>query len=174
VTKRVILASIVVTLAYGGLLAGSATWASAPPPHSPCPASGTVLQVDSRARVLSLCRGGVEDASFRVAVGRGGLDKRSEGDGRTPLGQYKLGAARGSARYHLFLPVEYPTEAQVKQGYTGGAIGVHGPHLAFTWLGHATTWPNWTLGCIAVGTRTEIERIAQWVGANSARQVIIL
>jgi murein L,D-transpeptidase YafK len=116
----------------------------------------------------------VEDASFRVALGRGGLDKRSAGDGRTPRGQYKLERARASARYHLFLPVDYPTAAQAKQGYTGTAIGVHGPHVAFTWLGHATAWRDWTLGCIAVGTRAEIERIAQWVDANAADQINIL
>jgi L,D-peptidoglycan transpeptidase YkuD (ErfK/YbiS/YcfS/YnhG family) len=173
-TRRVLLAVVILALAYGGLLAGSSSWASAPPPHASCPASGVAVQVDPAARVLSLCRAGVEDASFRVALGRSGLDKRSEGDGRTPRGQYKLEPSRPSARYHLFLPVDYPTDAQAKQGYTGSAIGVHGPHVAFAWLGHATAWPDWTLGCIAVGTRADIERIAQWVNANAAQQIIIL
>jgi L,D-peptidoglycan transpeptidase YkuD (ErfK/YbiS/YcfS/YnhG family) len=173
-TKRVLVAIAILVLAYGVVLVGSSSWASTPPPHASCPASGVVLQVDPGARVLSLCRSGIEDASFRVALGRGGLDKRSEGDGRTPRGQYRLKPARASARYHLFLPVDYPTDAQARQGYTGSAIGLHGPHLAFAWLGHATAWPNWTLGCIAVGSQAEIERIAQWVEANAAQQIIVL
>jgi len=172
--KRALLVVGIVAAAYGVVVVASSSWASAPPTHASCPASGVALQVDSAARVLSLCRRGVEDASFRVALGRGGLDKRSEGDGRTPRGQYRLESARASRRYHLFLPVGYPTDAQVKQGYTGGAIGVHGPHVAFAWLGHATAWPNWTLGCIAVGTRVEVERVAEWVRANAAEKIIIL
>ena len=172
-TKRIVVAVLIVGLAYAGVLIGSSVWAE-PPRHATCPATGVVVQVDSGTRVLSLCRGGVEDASFRVALGRGGLDKRAEGDGRTPRGPYRLGSARPSTRYHLFLPVEYPTAEQAKQGLTGSAIGVHGPHVAFAWLGHATAWPNWTLGCIAVGTRTEVERIVQWVGGNAAHEIIIL
>lgn len=80
--------------AYAVVLAGFSSWAGAPPPHAPCRVSGAALQVDSSVRVLSLCRNGVEEASFRVALGRGGLDKRSEGDGRTPRGQYRLESAR--------------------------------------------------------------------------------
>ena len=172
-SKRILVAVVVLGLTYASLLTGSRMWASAAP-HAACPAAGVVVQVDSGTRALSLCRNGVEEASFRVALGRGGLDKRAEGDGRTPRGRYKLGPARPSTRYHLFLPVDYPTAAEVKQGFTGSDIGVHGPHVVFAWLGHATAWPNWTLGCIAVGTRTEVERIAQWVSAHAAQEIIIL
>lgn len=173
-TKRTLLLLLPPLAAYGLVRAGSSSWASATPAHAPCPRSGVALQVDSAARVLSLCREGVEDGSFRVALGRGGLDKRSEGDGRTPRGAYPLQPGRASRRYHLFLPVGYPTAAQVRNGYSGSAIGVHGPHAAFAWLGHATAWPNWTLGCVAVGTRTEIERIARWVEANAAEEIVVL
>jgi L,D-peptidoglycan transpeptidase YkuD (ErfK/YbiS/YcfS/YnhG family) len=159
---------------YAGLLAGSSLWAQAAVPHEACPADGTLLQIDTRARVLSLCRAGHEDASFRVALGRGGVDKRLEGDGRTPRGQYRLSPARASTRYHLFLPVGYPTNEQLNQGFSGSAIGVHGPHVAFAWLGRATTWPDWTLGCIALGTRGDVAQVAQWVADNRAHEIIIL
>jgi murein L,D-transpeptidase YafK len=123
---------------------------------------------------MSLCRSGREEASFRVALGRNGVDKRVEGDERTPRGRYSLSSARPSNRYHLFHAVGYPTGEQVKRGYTGGAIGLHGPHAAFTWLGHATVWPDWTLGCIAVSTRAEIEEVARWVNATRVTEIIIL
>lgn len=172
--RRLLLAVVILALVYGSLLAGASSWASRLSARAACPASRAVLQVDSRARVLSLCRDGVEEGAVRVALGRSGLDKRSEGDGRTPRGQYLLAPARPSARYHLFLGIDYPTRAQAEQGYTGSAVGVHGPHSAFAWLGHATAWPDWTRGCIAVGSRTDIERIARWVQANAARQIIVL
>src|SRR5262249_20348908 len=144
-------AAALVALAYAAVLVGGAVRAHIPVAHHPCPSAGSIVQVDTRAGVLSLCHDGSEESWFRVALGRGGLDKRRELDGRTPLGRYPLGAAIPSADFGLFLPVGYPTKEQLAQGRTGGAIGVHGPHGAFRWLGDATTWRHWTQGCIAVG-----------------------
>src|SRR5262245_47889793 len=103
--RRVLLVAVTLAAAYGILLAGPALWARATPTHAACATSGGALQVGSSARVVSLCSNGVEEGSLRVALGRGGPDKRSEGDGRTPRGRYKLQLARHSTRYHLFLPV---------------------------------------------------------------------
>ncbi len=113
-TRRTLLLLLPALAVYGLVRAGTSSWASATPAHAPCPRSGVALQGDSAARVRSLCREGVEDGSFRVALGRGGLDKRSEGDGRTPRGAYPLQPGRASRRYHLLLPVGYPTAAQVR------------------------------------------------------------
>ena len=173
--RRLVLLSIaVLALLYGGVLAGAAIWARADVPHENCPSEDAVVQVDTRTRVLSLCRAGHEDGHFRVALGRNGVDKRRDGDGRTPRGRYPLSPARASARYHLFLPVGYPTKDQLKYGYTGSAIGVHGPHKAFAWLGHATVWPDWTLGCIALGTRAEVRHVSRWVRQNAVGEILIL
>jgi murein L,D-transpeptidase YafK len=171
---RVFFTIVVLAAGYVSIFAGSALWAKAEVLHLPCRAEGSIVQIDTASRVMSLCRSGREEASFRVAVGRNGVDKRIEGDERTPRGRYSLSAARASNRYHLFLAVGYPTGEQAKRGYTGGAIGLHGPHAAFTWLGHATVWPDWTMGCIAVGTRAEIEEAARWVNANRVTEIIIL
>ncbi len=142
--------------------------------HAACPPGTPVVLVDTRAGVACLCRDGLAEATFRVAIGRGGRDKRAEGDGRTPLGRYPLGATRASARYHRFIPIGYPTPEQVRAGYTGSAIGFHGPHLGFAWLGHATVWPDWTLGCVAVSTWSEIESIASWVSRAQATEVLLV
>jgi murein L,D-transpeptidase YafK len=130
-----------------------------------------LVLVDVDAGVLCLCRDGRAEREYRVAIGRGGTGKQREGDGRTPLGRYPLGGARDSRLYHLFLPVGYPTSQQSQRGYTGSAIGVHGPHLAFAWLGHATVWPDWTLGCVALGTWTQIGEVAGWVAQNQVRTI---
>jgi murein L,D-transpeptidase YafK len=159
---------------YALVLGVGALWSSRVAQHQGCSAGATLVQIDSSARVLTLCRNGTEDAAFRVALGRGGVAKKSEGDGRTPIGRYRIAPARASSRYHLFLEVGYPTAEQAKLGLTGSAIGVHGPHLAFFWLGPATAWPDWALGCIAVPTQGAIERIATWVSTNQVSEVLIL
>jgi L,D-transpeptidase catalytic domain len=150
-----------------------AAWAGPSPHRAACPTDGFIVQVDSGARTLSLCRDGVAEGTFRVALGRGGLDKRAEGDGRTPRGRYPLGPARASSRFHRFIPVGYPTAAEMQRGLTGSDVGIHGPHEAFHWLGRATSWLDWTRGCIAVGTRADIDRIAEWVRANGVQAIVI-
>ena len=106
-----------------------------------------------------------------VALGSGGLDKRWEGDGKVPLGAYPLGAPRTSKAFHRFIPVGYPTPSQRRQGFSGGAIGIHGPSRAHN--GPLSTGMDWTLGCIAVGTDDEIDRVARWVKESKARRIII-
>jgi murein L,D-transpeptidase YafK len=161
-------------LGYIAVLGVAAAWAKTAVSHRACPPGETVVLVDTQSGVLCLCRQGREERTFRVAVGRGGVDKRQEGDGRTPLGRYGLSPAQPSGRYHLFLPVAYPTVEQAKQGYSGSAIGVHGPHLAFAWLGHATVWSDWTLGCVAVATWSEIQAIAEWVANTKASEIVLV
>jgi len=137
----------------------------------PCAGKGTSIFVQAERRVLSLCEDGRRIESMRVALGTGGLDKRVEGDAKVPLGDYPLSSPIASKSYHLFIPVGYPTPAQKKAGYTGFAIGVHGPPRGFN---HPTsTLVDWTLGCIAVGTDEEIDRVAAWVRSKRVRRVVI-
>jgi L,D-peptidoglycan transpeptidase YkuD (ErfK/YbiS/YcfS/YnhG family) len=170
--RRLLLGIAFVGLAYGTLLASSSVWASRARPSHACPGSDVIVLVDTGAGVLSLCRNGATDGVFRVALGRGGVDKRAEGDGRTPKGVYSLGQPRSSGTYHRFIPVGYPTPEQRSQGYSGSAIGIHGPHRAFRWLGPATVAVDWTLGCVAVGTEDEVDAIGDWIARNSADRVV--
>jgi hypothetical protein len=172
--RRLAKGAAAVALVYGVVLAAGYAWSRRDVPHRPCPDRGVVVLVDSEAHVLCLCRDGRVARRFRVALGRGGVDKRLEGDGRTPLGRYGLGAPRPSRRFHVFIPVAFPTDAQRRAGVTGSDVGVHGPHLAFAWLRQATVWLDWTRGCIAVGTPGEADAIAAWVRANDPVTVWIL
>lgn len=137
----------------------------------PCADKGTALYVDATQRMLWLCESGSAREAMPVALGRGGLDKRVEGDAKVPLGEYPLGSPRPSKAYHRFIPVGYPTPGQRRRGFTGGAIGVHGPPRAYN--GPESTNIDWTLGCIAVGTDAEIERLAGWLRTTRARRIII-
>jgi len=138
---------------------------------TPCSGKGTALYVDATERRLWLCQSGAPVESMPVALGRGGLDKRWEGDGKVPLGAYPLAAPRASKAFHLFIPVGYPTPSQRREGLSGGAIGVHGPSRVHS--GPLSTGMDWTLGCIAVGTDAEIERVARWLEQSRARRIII-
>lgn len=140
-------------------------------PPAPCADKGTALYVDPAERMLWLCESGRAVEALPVALGKGGLDKRAEGDAKVPLGGYPLGAPRASKAFHRFIPVGYPTPGQRRSGFTGGAIGVHGPPRAYG--GPASTNIDWTLGCIAVGTDAEIDRVAAWLRASKAHRIII-
>jgi murein L,D-transpeptidase YafK len=140
-------------------------------PPAPCADKGTALYVDATQRVLWLCESGKAVEAIPVALGRGGVNKRVEGDAKVPLGEYPLGSPVPSKAYHLFIPVGYPTPGQRRSGFTGSAIGVHGPHRGYG--GPFSTVIDWTLGCIAVGTDDEIGRVAGWLKATKARRIII-
>jgi murein L,D-transpeptidase YafK len=136
-----------------------------------CPPTGTRVLVDVTARRMELCRDGRADRSYRVSLGRGGLDKRREGDGKTPLGEYPLSPGRPSREFHTFLAVGYPTAAQRAAGLSGGDIGIHGPKRGLRWLGRLAMLSNWTRGCIAVGSDEEIRQVDEWVRTHHARVI---
>ena len=138
----------------------------------PCPASGDAVVVHTATRHLWLCADGTAAARYAVALGRGGVGKRRRGDGRTPLGTYPLGAPRPSARYGTFIPIAYPTSEQAANGFTGSALGIHGPPRGFDLLDSLVTSVDWTLGCIAMGSDGEVGAIAEFVRARRPRIVI--
>ena|SRR5688572_22205792 len=140
-------------------------------PETPCQPGETGVVVRAQARALELCQKGRSVASHRVALGSGGLGKRYQGDGKTPLGVYGLGAPRRSQNYGTFVPVGYPTPAQQRQGFTGNAVGIHGPPRGAGGAPWTTT--DWTAGCIAVGTDAEIESISAWIRSRHIKTVRI-
>jgi hypothetical protein len=139
---------------------------------SPCPPSGDTIVVLARSRELFLCAGGSPRAQFAVALGRSGVGKRRRGDGRTPLGTYRLGAPRRSERYGTFIPIAYPTRAQTARGFTGAAVGIHGPPRGMDDSTYPVTALDWTLGCIATGSDIDVDAIADFVRARRPSVVI--
>jgi len=149
--KRAVVVIAALAASYALLVGAAALWARFPPTARTCPTSGSVVLVDTTARVLCLCRDGHVDERFSVALGRGGIDKRSTLDGKTPLGRYPLGNAIPSSRFHLFLPVGYPNSQPTGTRLFGKRDRRHGPHAAFAWLRQPTVWPNRTQGCPVPG-----------------------
>ena len=139
---------------------------------SPCPDKGDVVTVIARKRELWLCQEGAAVARFQVAMGRGGVDKRRKGDGRTPLGTYTLGSPRPSVQFGLFIPIDYPTREQAALGFSGGEVGIHGPPRGLTEPEYPTTAVDWTRGCIATGLDTDIGAIAEFVRTRHPTLVV--
>lgn len=68
---------------------------------------------------------------FFISVGKSGINKRVEGDGRTPLGAYYITSVRDKKTLPEFygagaLPINYPNAFDVQRGRTGSGIWLHG------------------------------------------------
>jgi len=150
----------------------SSSPSSSSPSSSACRDAETAVVVVTRVRQMYLCNDGKIDRTFTVALGSGGVGKQRQGDGRTPLGRYGLGSPRASHGFHIFVPVQYPTPAQARMGFTGSAIGIHGPPHGWTMVQLASlVAQDWTAGCIAVETEEDIEVVAAWIRKHEVKNV---
>lgn len=165
---------VIAAVIFGGTSAlGAALGTRTPAVDSDlsCTASDARIVVDLTKHVLVLCDERQAVGSFHVRLGRGGAGKTREGDGKTPVGTYRLGQPRTSNRFGTFIPIEYPSEEQRKRGYTGGAVGVHGPPRWARWLGSLVNAFDLSEGCVGLARDSEIEQIAKWVRAESAQTI---
>lgn len=187
------------TLATGLLAVALACAAPAPPAPPPSlppapPASPADLPCErvsslevrkAERRLLVHCEGGGR-REMVVALGREPRGaKREAGDLRTPEGDYRIVGPARRSRFHLFIPIDYPTTAdaeialregrisratyraivvaseseQLPPQHTplGGELGIHGEGTR--WRGDSQHL-DWTTGCLAV-TDLEIEFLAE-------------
>jgi len=145
----------------------SAVWSS-----NPCAKVSKSIYVDTSTRLLYLCKDGSPDGTYKVSLGRKGVGKTRQGDEKTPLGTYSLGHPRKSNEgFGTFINVGYPTRAQRSKGYTGSAIGVHGPKQKLRFFGPLSSFVDWTAGCIALATNKEMTEIAKWVKKNRVGKI---
>jgi murein L,D-transpeptidase YafK len=138
-----------------------------------CPPNRNLVVVTAAAHTLSLCEHGALVREYDIRLGKNGLGKTREGDGKTPLGEYPLAAARSSQQFGKFALIGYPTPAQRAQGATGGAIGVHGPHRKVRFLGALVNAIDSTDGCIGLAKDAEIDAFAEWLAAHPGTRIDI-
>jgi hypothetical protein len=123
-----------------------------------------------------------------LSIGRYGttLEKR-RGDGRTPLGQFRVTDVKRDSAFHRFIALSYPDAERAARGrqqgdigaselrailaahrkgesppqdtFLGGGIGIHGLGKADPALHRAM---NWTRGCVAVTDR-QLDSLLPWV-----------
>lgn len=143
------------------------------PALSPCAGRGTAVLVLTPSHELHLCLNGQTVASFPVELGSGGIGKTRQGDDKTPLGTYPLGQGRPSKYFHTFIPVGYPTSAQRRAGYTGGAIGIHGPLQIPPGVDLVRPTGDWTLGCIALPSEAAVDEVARWIRTEHVERIVV-
>lgn len=132
-----------------------------------CPAKGTAVIVETGAHRMTLCDGGEEVKQYRVAIGSGGVAKKRVAFAQTPLGTYTLAAPRGSANYHVFIPLVNPDPKR----FSAWAIGLHGPPRETKDSGELNVDSDWTWGCIAVASDQLIDEVAAFVRERKVTRV---
>jgi L,D-peptidoglycan transpeptidase YkuD (ErfK/YbiS/YcfS/YnhG family) len=140
---------------------------------NPCAGPDPHVVVDTVAHQLWVCRDGQPNLTYGIRLGIGGVGKTKEGDGKVPLGEYSLGRPRQSSKYGTFVEIGYPTHVQRSKGYTGSAVGVHGPDRRLMWLGRANNWFDTTDGCVGLATDAEMKRLSDWVTSSGARRILL-
>jgi murein L,D-transpeptidase YafK len=73
----------------------------------------------------------------------------------------------------LFIAIGYPTDEQRAKGYTGSAVGIHGPGRKLAWLGDANNWFDTTDGCIGLASDTETKQVSDWVTRSGAARILL-
>src|SRR5438309_1691754 len=77
-----------------------------------CDTRETMVVVRLDSERIHLCIAGRSEIDFGLSLGRGGVGKTREGDGRTPVGTFSLGEPRASSEFQIFIPIGYPTVEQ--------------------------------------------------------------
>lgn len=102
--------------------------------------------------------------TYRIALGRGGLDaKQREGDALTPEGRYTISSRNDNSAYHLSLKISYPDPDDIERAQKAGVppgsdIMIHGLRNGLGWLGPFHHLLDWTQGCVAV-TNDEMDEL---------------
>jgi murein L,D-transpeptidase YafK len=132
-----------------------------------------IIWVATSEHRLYACEAKAIVRSYDVRLGRRGTGKTKAGDGKTPLGTYPLGSPRPSKKYGIFIPIGYPTAEQARRGFSGGAVGIHGPLRQVRWLGRAVNWFDTSDGCIGLATDDEMSALSEWVRSRRVRTIVI-
>lgn len=165
-------------LAIGLLVLGAAAvWAHTPDgPPLPGGVSADSLVVEKTEHRLTLYARGRAQKTYRVALGRGGLEaKRREGDLRVPEGRYRIDSRLERSAFHRALHVSYPDSADIVRANRAGvapghSIMVHGIRNGVGWIGRLHRLVDWTAGCVAV-TNVEIREL--WRAVPDGTPILI-
>jgi murein L,D-transpeptidase YafK len=109
-------------------------------------------------RRLVLMRGGEALKSYVIALGKNPVGpKVRQGDARTPEGTYKIDWRNPASKFHRALHISYPNAADVARAReigapTGGDIMIHGLPAKLGRVDPVDYFPDWTEGCVAVGS----------------------
>jgi lipoprotein-anchoring transpeptidase ErfK/SrfK len=110
-------------------------------------------------------------ADYYISVGKAGIEKKAEGDLRTPLGIYFITSLLDPSTLKDYygsgaLPINYPNVLDIKRGKTGSGIWLHGtPRAQFS------RPPLSSDGCVVMAN-PDLEHIIKTVEIRSTPVVI--
>ncbi|MCC1492483.1 murein L,D-transpeptidase family protein [Cognatishimia sp. F0-27] len=119
----------------------------------------THVLVEKSKRRMYLLHHGTVLQSHRIDLGFApDGDKKVQGDGRTPEGDYRIDKRNPNSAFHLSIGISYPNRQDIAEAIAlgrspGGDIFIHGEPNDWKAKGR-----DWTEGCIAV-TNAEMRRI---------------
>ncbi len=147
-----------------------------------------ILEVEVRKSERALLARCADGRELRVAAALGREPrgpKVRQGDMRTPEGRYRVAGPARASRYHLFVPIDYPSAADAERALgeglitererdaivearieerlppqhtrLGGHLGLHGE--GERWQGDSQSGLNWTYGCVGMADE-DIEFLA--------------
>ncbi len=113
---------------------------------------------------------------FKIALGGNPKGhKQTEGDQKTPEGNYTLDYKKSNSSFYKAIHISYPNKQDIKKAKQlginpGGFIMIHGQKNGFGWLSFLIQKFDWTDGCIAV-TNEDMDEI--WKSVNQNIPIII-
>ncbi len=119
--------------------------------------------VEKEKRKLHLIKDNEIFRTFDIALGIAPVgDKQSEGDFKTPEGNYRLDERNPDSDFFLSIHISYPNsgdrrEARAKGVSPGGLIMIHGQPNEPTYSAAYYKKQDWTNGCIAVSNSDMID-----------------
>ena len=151
--------------------------------------SSPEILIDTSKQTLTILTAGeVQKVFNNIAVGRGGtsIDRR-EGDGSTPLGEFRIAWMNEKSKYHLFFGLDFPNHEHAERALRkkiidietyyeirkallrgevppqdtvlGGYIGIHGVGYGNEEVHDGF---NWTQGCVAL-TNNQVDELSRWI-----------
>ena len=122
------------------------------------------ILIEKTRHQMTLLAHGTAVATYKIALGRGGLDpKQRQGDHKTPEGLYVVDGRKAASRFYRALHLSYPNRADRERAAgaslnPGSDIEIHGLENGLGWIGQAHRSTDWTDGCIAV-TDSEMDEV---------------
>ncbi len=132
------------------------------PPMAPEATQIDHILIEKSARRLTASLNGAIVMQADVALGFApNGDKQQEGDGKTPVGIFRIDRRNPQSAFHLSLGINYPLPEDIERAQSqgidpGGDIFIHGQPNGVAGL---TLPGDWTAGCIAL---SNAEMVRLW------------
>jgi murein L,D-transpeptidase YafK len=148
------------------------------------------IEIRKSERSLKVFDGELKVAAYRIGLGSRPVgDKETEGDGRTPEGEFYIFVKNPRSRFHLSLGISYPGSEDAQRGLDAGIISraeydeivqaaedrkmtpqktALGGEIYIHGNGSRT---DWTEGCIALDDR-EMEELFEMIPAGTSVRIV--